>query len=60
MSSRAMKMVRNLSAYDRPVWYDPRGITNILSISNVMKTYKVIFHSTNGNKFIINLLNYNT
>ena len=33
------------------VWYHPEAITNILSLSNVIKKYKVTFNSVNGNCF---------
>jgi hypothetical protein len=35
------------------VWFHPRGIANILSLSRVKQKYRVTFDSTNGNQFII-------
>ena len=52
---KTTKMIGTLQGYDRPVWYDPRGIANILSMSNVAKKYKVTFDSQKGNKFIVHL-----
>ena len=53
--ARATKMIGSLQGYKQPVWYDPRGITNILVMSNVAKLHKITFDSSNGNKFIVNL-----
>jgi hypothetical protein len=36
------------------VWYHPKGIVNILSLSQVVKRgYHVMFDSKEGNKFIV-------
>ena len=35
-----------------PVWYDPSGIANIVSLANVMKKYHVTFDS-NDNMFVV-------
>ena len=35
------------------VWYHPDAITNILSVRNVKKKYRITFDSENGNGFIV-------
>jgi len=41
----------DLKGYDT-VWSHPDGITNILSLHNVQKKYKVTYDSTQGNGFV--------
>ena len=35
------------------VWYDPNGIANILSLSNVKRRFRVTYDSTDGDAFIV-------
>jgi len=35
------------------VWYHPDGFTNILSLHNIQKIYKVTYNSTQGNGFVV-------
>ena len=37
------------------VWYHPKGIANILSLSKVKKRYRVVYDSANGNSFDVYL-----
>jgi hypothetical protein len=37
------------------VWFDPNGIANILSLSNVKKRYKVQYNSENDDVFIVTM-----
>ena len=48
------KMKGTLHKYGK-VWYDPRAITNILSLHNMSRKYWVTFDSRNGNKFVVHL-----
>ena len=45
-------LIGDLPGYGQ-VWYHPKGIANILSLSRVKEKYKVTYDSTNGNAFII-------
>ena len=42
----------NLKNYGN-VWYKPKYISNILSLSNVKKNHSIIYDSENGEKFIV-------
>ena len=44
--------VRNYGA----VWFDKRSITNILSLKNVQKRYRVTYDSTSNSAFIVHKL----
>ena len=37
------------------VWYDPKAIANILSLSNVSLRYRVKYDSEDGNRFVVTL-----
>ena len=39
--------------YSNPVWYNPKGIANILSRGLVLKNHLVTYNSHNGNDFVI-------
>jgi hypothetical protein len=36
-----------MPGYHTHVWYNTKGITNILSLSNVIKQYRVTYNSNN-------------
>ncbi len=46
-------MIGEMPGYSGEVWYNPKGIANILSLANVKKHYRVTFDSKNGNGFIV-------
>ena len=48
--SRQVEYTANLNGYGR-VWYDPKAITNILSLSGATRKYRVVFDSESGNCF---------
>ena len=41
-----------LNGYGK-LWYDDRAMTNILSLNNMKKKFRVSFDSKNGDKFIV-------
>ena len=43
----------DLPGYYDPVWYNPKGIANILSLGLVQKNHPVIYNSHDGNEFFI-------
>ena len=43
-----------LSSYPEPVWFNPEGIANLMSIHNVQWYYQVTFNTTEDNAFYIN------
>ena len=45
---KAVDIFGDLPSY-RTVWYEPTGITKILSVSRVTKKFRVIFNSEGGN-----------
>ena len=45
-----MDYINNLNRYGR-VWYDPKAIANILSLSRATRKYRVVFNSEAGNFF---------
>jgi hypothetical protein len=45
------RMMGDLPGYDGPVWYNPDGIANILSLSDVMNYHHVTFDSRSGGCF---------
>jgi hypothetical protein len=48
-------MVGDLPWYGT-MWYDPKSITNILSLKHVVEKYHVAFNSKNGGSFILTKL----
>jgi hypothetical protein len=50
--TRRIHTVGDLPGYGT-VWYDPDGISNILSMSRVIQKYHVSFDSEQGNTFIV-------
>lgn len=51
--SNTTHWIGDLPGYNKPIWFDPNGIANILSLSNVKKVYRVSFDSCKGNIFTI-------
>ena len=47
------KKLGDPSIYSNPVWYNHRGIANILSLRMVQKNYLVTYNSQYGNEFSI-------
>ena len=45
----------DLPVYSDPVWYNPKGIANILSLSLVQKNHPVTYNSRDGNYFVIKI-----
>lgn len=45
------RMVGDLPGYEGEVWYNPDGIANILSLSDVKKHYQVTYNSADGGCF---------
>ena len=45
--------IGDLPVYYDPVWYNPKGISNILSLRLVQKNHHVTYSNQDGNKFII-------
>ena len=43
----------DLPGYDRPVWYHPNGIANVLSLKNVRQSSRVTYDSDQGNSFAV-------
>jgi hypothetical protein len=46
-------MIGDLPGYDGEVWYNPKGIANILSLSNVEKYYQVTYDSRAEKAFVV-------
>ena len=42
-----------LPGYSDPLWYNPKGIANILSLGLVQKNHSVTYHSRDGNELFI-------
>ena len=53
--SRSTNVVGYLQGYPNPIWYDPDGIDNILSLANVKKLFGVTFDSDKGNAFKVHM-----
>ena len=49
-------LIGDLPGFDDPIWYNPDGIVNILSLNLVRKRFKVIYDSEeyDPNVFILN------
>ena len=43
-----------LGGYPEPVWFNPNGIANLMSLHNVQRYYQVILNTTKDNAFYIN------
>ncbi|GAX19421.1 hypothetical protein FisN_4Lu403 [Fistulifera solaris] len=54
---RATSKMGYLGSFPEPVWYDPGGIANILSLFVVQKYYHVTFDSSKDNSFKVHLAN---
>ena len=48
--SRQVEYTANLNGYGR-VWYNPKAIANILSLSRATRKYRVVFVGDSGNCF---------
>ena len=51
--SNTTNWIGDLPGYDKPIWFDPDGIANILSLSRVKERHRVSFDSSNGNIFTV-------
>ena len=49
------KKIGDLPGYSNPVWYNPKGIANILSLSLVYKNHLVTYNRQDGNEFVIQI-----
>ena len=47
--------IGDLPGYSDPVWYNPKGISNILSLGLVRKNRPVTYNSQDGNEFVIHI-----
>ena len=47
--------IGDLPGYSDPVWYNPKGIANILSLGLVQKNHPVTNNSRDGNEFVIHI-----
>ena len=47
--------IGDLPGYSDPVWYNPKGIANILSLGLVQKNHPVTYNSQDGNEFVIHI-----
>ena len=43
-----------LSSYPEPVWFNPEGIANLMSLHNMQQYYQVTLNTTEDNAFYIN------
>jgi hypothetical protein len=50
-------MIGDLPGYDGEVWFNPKGIANILSLSDVEKHHRVTYNSSAEKSFIVNKKN---
>ena len=48
-----MNQMGELSGYPGKIWYNPKGIANILSLANVSRHFCVHFNSANEQAFLI-------
>ncbi len=46
-------MIGEMPGYPGEVWYNPKGIANILSMANVKKYYRITYDSSQGDGFIV-------
>ncbi len=46
-------IIGEMPEYPGKVWYNPKGIANILSLANVKRYYRVTYDSSHGNAFIV-------
>ena len=46
-------MIGEMPGYPGEVWYNPKGMANILSVANVKKHYRITYDSLNQNGFIV-------
>ena len=53
MGLKHTKTIGYLPGYYDPVWYNPKGIANILSLGLVQKNYPVTYNSRDRNEFVI-------
>ena len=53
--SRTTNKVGDFPGYPNPVWFDPEGIANILSMSNMQKLYRITYDSAKEGAFIVHL-----
>ena len=51
--SNTTNLISNFPVYDKPVWFNPGGIANILSLSRIDENHCVSFDRSNGNVFKI-------
>ena len=49
------KHIGDLSGYYNPVWYNPKGIYNIISLRLVQKHHLVTYNSQYGNEFVVHI-----
>jgi hypothetical protein len=42
-----------LGSFPEPVWYNPKGVANILSLNSVKKYYRVTYDSAGGDTFVV-------
>jgi hypothetical protein len=42
-----------LGDFPEPVWYNPKGVANILSLDSVKKHYRVTYDSKGGDTFVV-------
>ena len=42
-----------LGSFPEPVWYNPKGVTNILSLNSVKKHYRVTYDSAGSDTFVV-------
>ena len=47
--------IGDLPGYSNPIWYNPKGIDNILSLGFVQKHHLLTYNSQYGNKFVIHI-----
>ncbi len=50
-------MIGKIPGYPGDVWYNPKGIANILSMANVKKCYQITYDSSQGDGFIVHKTN---
>jgi hypothetical protein len=55
-----MNQMGYLGDFPEPVWYDPKGVVNILSLFIVQKYFRVQYDSLKGNHFLVSIPNKTT
>ena len=55
-----MNQLGELSGYSSEIWYNPKGIANILSLADVSKHFHVHFNSASEQAFLIKKPNGST